>query len=67
MKGAANMDTAMTKHPMQQSKQSKQPGQHSNVDAGSINALPWRPRLDARSYLYLCGGSVSSRSPLPGS
>jgi hypothetical protein len=65
MKGAANMDTTMTtKQPMNQS---KQPGQHSNTDAGSINALPWRPRLDARSFLYLCGGRVSSRSPLPGS
>lgn len=58
------MDTAMTKQSKQQL---KQPGQHSNIDAGSINALPWRPRLDARSYLYLCGGSVSSRGPLPGS
>lgn len=57
------MDTTMT------TKQPKQPVQHpSNSNAGSIiNALPWRPRLDARSYLYLCGAMVSSRSPLPGS
>ena len=58
------MDTMTTKQPMQQS---KQPVKHqSNSNAGSIiNALPWRPRPDARSYL--CGGGVSSRSPLPGS
>ena len=57
------MDTMTTKQPMQQS---KQPVKHSNSNAGSIiAALPWRPRLDARSYL--CGGGVSSRSPLPGS
>ena len=56
------MDTVTTMQPMKQSKQ------QSNSNAGSIiNALPWRPRLDARSCLYLCGGSVSSRSPLPGS
>ena len=59
------MDTMTTKQPMQQS---KQPVQHpSNSNAGSIVALPWRPRLDARSYLHLCGGSVFSRGPLPGS
>lgn len=55
------MDTMTTKQPMQQ------PKYQSNSNAGSIVALSWRPRLDARSHLYLCGGSVSSRSPLPGS
>lgn len=56
------MDTTVkTTQPM------KQPTHQLNGNTDSVNALPWRPRLDARSALYLCGGSVSHPRPQPGS